>query len=389
MHRAVRSATTAAVNRRPIALALAAAALAACGAPLDADPETAATELRAAPNDTVHTAVGGLRRVGATETYCTVTLIHPRVALTAAHCLAALAHRCQTDAAARAGFEVVFTTGVDFRDPAQVVVRRAAAIAIHPLAVQSPVGACATAPFVACDDAAGLKRGIDAAYDVALIRLDQPVPTDVIRPITAVTNAFAARPDGVTTTARLDDPTYGPAFRASPAATVVGFGVNDVCGDHRAGGEMFFTGANRWWRRACRDVLRCDGSVLYSASERDCVEGSASVGPLIRVGRGGARFPQGATTATYSGVYTASGDSGGPLIVSMVPGPGRARQELVIGVLHGSLGSGAESCRSAPDDRYHESLYAPTFGVPTGAFIEAQLFFWLDVRAPRVNPFGL
>ncbi len=73
-------------------------------------------------------------------------------------------------------------------------------------------------------------------------------------------------------------------------------------------------------------------------------------------------------------------------------GPNRARQELVIGVLHGAgagLGFGGEgTCHDAPDSRYHESHYAPTFGVPTGPFIEAQLFLWLDVRVPRIDPFG-
>lgn len=372
------------MHRRPLALALSSAALAAC-APVDPDDGARVEAVRAAPVDAVHTAVGGLRRVGASETHCTATLIHPRVAMTAAHCLPRLANRCESEAAARAAWEVVFTTGSDFRDPARVITRRPAAIALHPLAAPSPVGTCATRPFVDCEGP-GLDRTIDASFDVALVLLDRPVPTEVVRPLKVVTNAFAARPDGVTTTARLDDPTYGPVQGAVSAGTVVGFGVNDVCGERRAGGEMPFGFSGYWWRRSCRTVLRCDGSLLHDGNWARCTPGASSVGPLIRVARGGARFPQGATTATYHGVYTADGDSGGPLIVDMVPGPGRPRQELVIGVLHGSFGGGG-GCHDAPDDRAHESLYAPTFGVPTGAFLEAQLFLWLDVRVPRVDPF--
>lgn len=202
---------------------------------------------------------------------------------------------------------------------------------------------------------------------------------------------FAATATGVTTRALLDDPTYRPIAGNVLQGWVVGFGVGNTCGEWRAGGFMSFEGVGAWWRRGCRTVLNCDGSLRYDGAESTCALGGPNVGPLIRMARSGERTPPGSGATIWTGVYPTSGDSGGPLLVDMVPGPGRAREELVIGVYHGNPGgrsAGGGTCSDPIDERFHEALYAPTFGVPTGPFIELQLFAWLNVRVPAIRPFG-
>lgn len=328
--------------------------------------------VRAGTLDPGHFSVGGLRRVGASETFCTATLIHPRVALTAAHCLADFGNGCTSEAAARAGFEVVFTTGTNFRDATRVIARRPAALAVHPRAFPSPIATCPTTPFTPCGSY-GVERTVDEAFDLALVLLDQPVSPNVVRHTRVVTNGFGANAANVTAArARLDDPAYGPNGTTRVAATVVGFGVGDVCGEERRGGAMFFHGTVGTWHRACRTVLACDGRALVSESVA-CPAGDPSSASIITMERA-----VGASTtypAPFVGPYVGSGDSGGPLLFQMVPGPGLPSEVFVIGVLSAARDGGG--CTSSLDTRQHEAWYAPTFGVPSGTFLESQLSAWL------------
>lgn len=339
------------------------AATASCAAYVDdgrsVDP------IRAGAPDTAHAAVGFLVRRAATDGNCTVTLIHPRVALTAAHCLARQANRCATVADTRAEFEVAFTpTGV--RGDAQ---RFAITdVAISPTAVPTPIAACPwpVYPSYAC----GLgneELTVDPAHDIALLLLDRAVPASVAAPMTVVTGFVDTAPRPFTLHALLDAPTGVLDRDVEP--TIIGWGVSDVCSDDRRNvGTMHLSKLPHDWMWHCDAVQRCDGAALYEWDECGGARGR-HMSPLLRVEQ-----------SAPGSAYPARGDSGGPLVVRTRPSPDAAPREMVLGVL--SVGTGNSDCHDPPTSSQvllATSDYAPTFAGGNGLFIEATLLRWFTV----------
>jgi hypothetical protein len=333
-------------------------------------------------------AVGYLRRSLSEFANCTVTLIEPQIALTAAHCFKRFANGCDTLADTLRTNEVVFTPLGDSSDAVHFAI---SAIAIAPGAYSPSLAECGGSwSDFSCGDLPRQNSG----SDMALIKLAKPVPSSLAQPLPVVTsiNNNGWAPHG--THALLDSPT-GPLLGSGsmPSAIVTGFGLSAECDYRRRIALMNFdSGAvPRTWHRGCVQPRSCDGSYVYSDTSR-CEQQrkeapgtqfvtNASGYDNIRLSRASLSYDPVTYASIYDGPLINHGDSGGPLLVWLqLPGSGHPAL-YVIGAASDSTNT-AEACGEEPINGFRIADYAVPFGTLAGPWIERTIASWLDVSPP-------
>ncbi|RDC75275.1 hypothetical protein DLJ49_00530 [Rhodovulum sp. 12E13] len=269
--------------RRP-ALALALAALTGL-APVAAIADSPLKRLTLRHDLLGFEAVG---RIDAGDGFCSGVLIAPDLVLTAAHCLVG------SDGTRRDPRAVTFRAGL--RDGEAVAERTGARAVLH--------------PAYRHDDPDGLRQ---LTSDLALIRLDAPIPSDLAPPF-----ATAAPPDAggqVSVVSYAAGRSEAPAWQRACGVTAAGRGaLMMTCDTHfgSSGAPVFdmASGRPRIVSLISRGARENGQTIVYGMDVGPALDAAMAA---LRAGRG--VWPESAVTARRIGVGPQGGESGGARFV--------------------------------------------------------------------------
>jgi hypothetical protein len=333
--------------------------------------------------DTTFLAVGTVGSGGGG--LCTGSLIAPQIVLTAAHCLNEVAQKCETSEqfSQLCDFEP-FPQGKDVGGGVSFAVD---GIAILPGATDQAVGDCDRASGSTLCNGVLPTANFQPGFDVALLHLNQPVPSTLVAPMRVLTSMTdtLSQASFLHASINVAQEFTGPQ-PTPPTPMIVGFGRQDdpnisLVQSYRLAGLATFRDLGPNFARICGTPSVCSNLLTDMHPTGMCPTGQYEEGG-ITIGR---TFTNGVAT----GPAPAEGDSGGPLVVqggtgvgagpygqSVVQLPGvPSGENVVIGVVHsGNISVPNGVPLEAGVDQL--STYAATFAPEVGPWIEAHVNDW-------------